>query len=189
MKNSDHIRLCENCGEPLPTTRRRFCSDNCSHRHHSREYKRRVASGEKIDKMCVICGAVITTARTKFCSHKCHNRFYYKPKSSKLRKKTCVICGQPFMSKGFKKTCSKECYRENVRRNVRRLLKKKRLEEAKLVKAEVQPVTITRQCLRCDKPFESTGDWICPICTKINSHLCNGVDWHYFVSPTIGAAC
>jgi Zn finger protein HypA/HybF involved in hydrogenase expression len=69
------------------------------------------------------------------------------------------------------------------------LLKKKRREEAKLVKVAVQPTTITRQCLKCDKSFQSEGDWICPTCTKINSHLCNGVDWHYFVSPAIGAAC
>jgi len=186
-------RECKYCGGKLPYSKHVFCSRLCAQRWQAREYKRNATGYYKV-KLCVVCGEQITGSGIKYCSSRCHNKANYRPKPVKReRVKTCVICGASFVAHGPQKACSVECQKENnriaARKGAKRLRKREKEEALMFEDYFILPDPIIRECLRCDKPFPSYGNHVCPICTKINAYLVGGVDWHYHVKTGASYSC
>lgn len=174
----EYARECQNCGKPVPSYRRLFCCALCSKRYHDREYKRVMRKGGQTKRFCIVCGVEIGNHRTKFCSNRCKSRYYNKEKAP--RSVTCVMCGKVFLTKRYTKTCGPECSANLQRQSINRILRERRK-----IKPEKKTEKSIQVCLRCDKPFVSEGNRICPICSKINEHLVSGVDYHYYVQPSM----
>ena len=189
VQERKYNRECKYCGTRLPYSKHIFCSRQCAQRWQAREYKRK-ATGYYTPRFCVVCGQEIQGSGIKYCSSRRHNKANYHPKPAKRQKvKVCVICGASFTAHGSQKACSVECQKENNRINARNGMKRQRQFERELEPIFPKPETITRYCLKCEKPFPSTGNWVCPICTKINAYLVGGVDWHYHVKTAVNTAC
>lgn len=189
VQERQYNRECKYCRTRLPYSKHIFCSRLCAQRWQAREYKRK-ATGYYNVRLCVVCGQEIQGSGIKYCSSRCYNKANYRPKPIKRQKiKVCVICGTLFTAHGSQKTCSVECQKENNRINARKGMKRLRQSEREIEPMFPEPETITRHCLRCDKPFESTGNRVCPICTKINAYLVGGIDWHYHAQASVQQAC
>lgn len=184
IADKHYAKACPYCDGPIPVHRRVFCSDLCGKRYAGREYKRKIRGGGQIKK-CVVCGATINSQRTKYCSDKCKRTVFQKPHIPKPpREVVCVVCGKVFLTKCAAKTCSPECSKIHRLKTIKQLMKERRKSEAAVFE---QPQTKIRYCLKCDKPFLSVGNRICPTCTEENELLCSGVDYHYWVRSGISA--
>lgn len=160
------MKVCKNCNKRLPAHKVNFCSRKCRRQHAN--------NGPKIMPFCVICGTQLTGHQRKYCSEECRNKHCEHIQEQK--KVECVVCNSIFISTRGKKTCSEEC-RVTLRRQRDKEWRKKDAIDYYLTKTQVK----IRTCLKCDKDFETTVDWICPTCHEVNERLSGGVDDCYTV--------
>jgi hypothetical protein len=183
-------RKCRNCGCALPMHKLNFCSRQCAQRWQAKEYKRK--HKVVVKKLCVVCKQELAGRQAKFCSGQCLQRFHNEARfEDKERDGVCCVCGKPFVIRRGSKTCSPACSKQHRNNIAREFMKKKRAMDKIPESWELEVVNEPkiRTCLRCDKKFESYGNYICPKCTEINSSLCNGVDWHCWTRPRGEYAC
>ena len=186
-----YIATCRVCGEPLSKNRRIFCSMKCCKKSTNKNYKFRLRHPRVEPKKCIVCGKTITNHRTKYCSSKCRRRrntdeqwnkreMNRDMKSKPLKTRNCVICGNPFLVTSVTRlTCSPECARKAMYKKQAEYKAKTRDNFVKYGDhAEVN--TKIRKCLKCDEPFPSTGNYICPRCTTENDYICKGTDIGFY---------
>lgn len=150
---------CAICGIPLPSYRRRYCSDSCSeigHRQLDRAREKRLKSAS--DTECEYCGQPLSVLQEKrgyrFCTVQC---WAMSKATLKGTVRTCMICGKEF-EPHYKEQlcCDKSC--GNIRG--RRTEKERGYEQEQI------------SCVRCSKDFSApryTGavKWtMCPRCRR-----------------------
>lgn len=144
---------------------------------------------------CPYCGRDFTPYMLdgRICRHHCHSIRCMKEHQAKTKKKpkikvvpkaivtatpkeqmivnTCRVCKRKFTSKKEEDLCgSPMCVRKIKSRRTDRiynLLYPRLLEDHFEEPKEV----IIRECLKCEKPFESSGNRICPKCSDSNKQI------------------